>query len=247
MKNTTISRRNVLLAGGLLSAASSAFGTSGFWNKKQPSEWSAEEIEKLKTNSPWAKRTPLNLKTTQASKNLSMDSGGSKGTFGGMRGADSNGLSNGGGRGGGGAERKGTSEVTVRWESAKPMLGATKRILPPIFENSYAISVTGLPRAVLIVGLAGAGAASDPADRQKASIQRLLAGTTLTAKGYDPRVAAFVVQSNDLASLIFGFEKGASPFSLDDREIVFRMELDIASIQARFEPKEMIFNGYPAI
>jgi len=30
-------------------------GDSGFWNKKDPAEWTAEEIHKLTTDSPWAK------------------------------------------------------------------------------------------------------------------------------------------------------------------------------------------------
>src|SRR4029077_5116405 len=28
---------------------------SDFWNKKEPAEWSAQEIEQLTTNSPWSK------------------------------------------------------------------------------------------------------------------------------------------------------------------------------------------------
>jgi hypothetical protein len=87
-----------------------------------------------------------------------------------MSGADSNGLSSGGGggRGGGGGGRGGGGggaegggggfaavpagpELIVRWENAAPVLEATKFQLPPNLQNHYAVSVTGLSRQMLVM------------------------------------------------------------------------------------------------
>src|ERR1700733_7031754 len=41
--------------GGLaLFAAADLFGASDFWNKKDPSAWTSEEVLRLATKSPWA-------------------------------------------------------------------------------------------------------------------------------------------------------------------------------------------------
>src|SRR5580658_4429942 len=67
-------------------------GESEFWNKKEPSQWSSEEIEKLKTKSPWAK--PVNVALRQS---------GSSGNSG--AGYPGGGGMGGGGMGGGGMGR----------------------------------------------------------------------------------------------------------------------------------------------
>jgi hypothetical protein len=239
-------RRDVVL----LLAAAISFGASDFWNKKKPADWSADEIDQLKTRSPWAKKIQIDGGRPQ-SRPQSMDTEGSRGSFGGMQGADRNGISEGGGgrgaRGGRGGDpdaaraAMATTEVIIRWESAAPLRDATKLQLPPEFENSYAISVTGLPPAVLIMGVGRGEPSARPAERQRAMVQRLLGVTTLTAKGRDPEAAAVVVQSADRASLIFAFPK--LPLTLDDKNVVFTMNLGSTAIKAKFEPKEMSWNG----
>ncbi|MES1262427.1 MAG: hypothetical protein ABUS49_11885 [Acidobacteriota bacterium] len=173
-----LNRRKILQtfseAGLLLVSTSRAFGASDFWNKKAASEWTGDELEQLKTRSPWARKTRAELRGGAGGGRdgeSSMDRSGSRGTFGGMSGADSNGISDsGGGRGGGRGGRGGGEsgggggaaapqgpEVIVRWENAKPILEATRIKLPPDLENHYAISVTGLPPQLLAMMLAGGG------------------------------------------------------------------------------------------
>ena len=58
--NVTLTRRGLLMLSGGAAVAnfSRLHGfSSDFWNKKEPSEWSGEEIEQLTTKSPWAKET----------------------------------------------------------------------------------------------------------------------------------------------------------------------------------------------
>src|SRR5579863_1724111 len=59
LQNPGLTRRGLLmLAGGAVLQPSFrlyAFG-SNFWDKKEPAEWSSEEIDRLVTKSPWAKQ-----------------------------------------------------------------------------------------------------------------------------------------------------------------------------------------------
>src|ERR1700722_1801934 len=107
------SRRNLLLrasaaSGWLALSGVRLFAASDFWNKKDPDEWSDQERETLKTKSPWARKIhgEGGFGGRGSGRGSSMDSSGSKGSFGGMSGADSNGISatssrRGGGGGGG--------------------------------------------------------------------------------------------------------------------------------------------------
>ena len=132
-------------SGWLTLSGSLAFGASDFWNKKQASDLSADEINTLRNKSPWAKKVSSEVISNRAAKMDSKDR-----NFGGMASADGNGLSK-ISRGGGpapmspGVSSTQTVEVVVRWESAKPLLEATKAALPQPFESHYAVSITGLP------------------------------------------------------------------------------------------------------
>jgi len=174
------SRRNLLRtfsgSGLLLLFDSRAFGVSDFWNKKESSEWSEEDLQQLKTKSPWAKKIHAELagggggSRSGGAGDGSMDSGGSgNGSFGDSSGGSGGGGGRGGGgggrggRGGGGGEGGGSGmqqqgpEVVVRWENAKPILEATKLQLPAELAGHYAIGVTGLPPQMLAAMLVGGG------------------------------------------------------------------------------------------
>lgn len=170
-----VSRRGILL---LASGAGAGFwsrlygGESDFWNKKEPSQWSAEEIDKLTTKSPWAKEVTVSMSGRGGDGGDTggggMGGGRSGGTGGGRGGVGIPGIGGigmpggggvgmpgggggmGGGRSGGGRGGRGGGGPTqfhgvVRWESAKPILEALKTPLPEAFANHYVISVSGVP------------------------------------------------------------------------------------------------------
>src|SRR5580700_3738488 len=99
-----LNRRTLLrtaAGGGWLALGSGfVFAASDFWNKKESSAWTPQEIETLKTKSPWAKKI-----------HGEMAGGGSRGSGGGMggggRGGGGGGMGEGGGGGGGGSRRGG--------------------------------------------------------------------------------------------------------------------------------------------
>jgi len=85
-----VTRREILLCAVTLRVYAA---DSEFWNRKDPSEWSADEVDRMITKSPWAKEITV---STQPSGQRGGGPSAGKG------GAQFNGL--------------------VRWESAKPVL-----------------------------------------------------------------------------------------------------------------------------
>jgi hypothetical protein len=205
--------RNTSGTGLLLLFDVSAFAASDFWNKKDSSAWSSEEMEQLKTRSPWARKIRAEMAGGRGGGRGgagsggadSMDSSGSKGTFGGMSGADSNGISVGGsGRGGGGGRGRGR-------DGGAPASEASPQ--------------------------------EDPAARQKAMIDRLVQSATLTARGRDPQTADMVRQAYGNQTLIFGFSKQSFPLTAADKDVQFVIKLGPLLVKAKFEPKDMSYKG----
>ena len=147
---------------------------SDFWNKKEPAEWSAQEIELLTTKSPWSKEVSAHFNRDDADQSGPAGGGGYPGGGGGYPGGGGGYPGGGGGMGGpriggmgggrggmggpgmggggmgGGRGRRGGGpsqafQGTVRWESAKPVLEALKAPLPDTFANHYVIGVSGFP------------------------------------------------------------------------------------------------------
>jgi len=272
------SRRGFLLrasagTSGFLVSSGRLFAASDFWNKKEAAEWTPQEIESMKTKSPWAKKVHGEGGGGYGGPST-MNRSGSAGTFGGMSGAESNGIGGaGGGRGGGGSRGGGGGgdrdfgpgpatpqgpEVVIRWESAAPVLSATKFQLPAPLAEHYAVSITGIPPSQLAMAIAGRGGmgrgrnpegeqqpapASDPQAEAKARQERLLHAVTLSAKGHDPQNADVVLQTADQETLIFGFLKSNLPLTANDKDVEFEMKAGPTTYKAKFQPKEMLYKG----
>lgn len=256
-----VSRRSALRtpfgAGVLAFSGRYLYGASDFWNKKPASEWSASDVDQLQTRSPWARKVYAEItraggRTGAAAE--SMDHSGTRGSFGGMTGADRNGISD-----SGDGRRRGVGsgldsppspsasslpEVVVRWESAKPVLDATRLTLPADMADHYVLSVTGLPPQILFSRLGGRGNdTGDPAERQQQMINRLMHSASLTAKGRDPDVADQVRQIPAHSNLVFGFAKQHLPLTTADKDVEFVLKMDGLSVKAKFQPKEMLYKG----
>lgn len=155
-----------------------AFAASDFWNKKKPSEWSEQEIQELRTKSPWAKKIDATLGGSgSGGRGAGGGGGGSRGGGGGGGGSASEGGGGGGGFGGGGGGGSrggggggggegiggggggGTPSVSLQvvWQSAKPILDAHPLTLPAKLDNHYVVAVTGIPPQVLNAAMMGRG------------------------------------------------------------------------------------------
>jgi hypothetical protein len=157
-------------------AESYAFAASDFWNKKKPSEWTEQEIQELRTKSPWAKKVDADI-TAGGGRGAGGGGGGGRGGgggggggFGGGGGGDEGGGGGGRGGGGGGGGRGGGGGVApaaggggqsvsleVVWQSAKPIQDSHPIALPAKLDNHYVVAVTGIPMPILNATMMGRG------------------------------------------------------------------------------------------
>jgi len=203
---------------GLLATAE-LFGANQFWNKKEPSAWTTDEVLKLATKSPWA-----------IVARVLPNPGRDRGSF------DSTApdLSSGNAGGRSGNNRLGdvavipVDEVTVVWESAQPLIDALKTTFPRDFANHYVIGVNELPR------LEG---------NRKVNLESMTAH--LQIRGKSSIDSGGVLPSRNVT--MFRFSKDLLPLSVTDKEADFVLETNEYSITARFDLKEMVYRGKLAV
>jgi hypothetical protein len=229
-----------------------ALAATDFWNKKQAAEWSDDEIRKLMRKSPWAKEVNAGALPQQNGPGAGMpDPAISPGGPGGGRGM--------GGPGGGGYEighaeerrdrgARPAAAVTIRWESAQPILDATRETLPAAFANHYVIAVAGLP---IEWGLERAGRGrrsnTDQSVHLSDMVERLKAGAMLQAKDKDPEGAGVARRAPSDEAWLFGFSKELLALSAADRDVEFSLHSGPMIVKAKFEPREMMYRGQLAL
>jgi hypothetical protein len=201
----------------LLAYAPEMFAASDFWNTKDPSTWTEDEIRLLTMKSPWAKATAPIVKGTN---DLSRDEPAGRG-------------------GGGNFRRRPSINLIVRWESAQPILDALHAPIPAEFEGHYVVSVTNLPGPVPRPGRGGEAAPDE-------ALERLQVGATLAAKGKDPAEAG-IARRTRIGSVLFGFSKDALRLTSSDREILFTLDTGPMTITAKFDGKDMTYHGKLAV
>jgi len=234
-------RRNLLAIAAGASATRLFASDSGFWNKKDPSEWNHEEIEQLTTKSPWAKEV------TASEPNQGMSQRGTGGGGGGGWG----GMGGGGGMGRrGGMGRPPMSQSfkgTVRWESAKPVMEALKQDFPKEFAGRYIISVSGFPLN------GGQRRQQTQDDDSSQSIQdqldRLKQVTFLEPKGRRDAQPGVVQQPVSAAygTVWFGFDRDFLNLKAEDKEADFTTQFGRLTIKAKFNLKDMLYHGELAV
>jgi len=238
-------RRDVLgIAAGL--AAGRLYGfSSDFWNKKDPSEWSSQEIEQLTTKSPWAKEISVTAPPEYGDRRNS--GGGGSGGGGPMSGSPRIGGPigipgmGGGGMGGQRRQPQGAPmqsfKGTIRWESAKPMLDAMKSKVPDAFANHYVISVNGVPPS-----------GNSQRSEDDSDLDRLKGVTFLAARGKrDLQPGVVQQQTSSYGSVLFGFSKDMLMLSPDDKEVDFATQFGRVNLKAKFNLKEMLYRGELAV
>jgi len=209
------------LASGLtLAPATRLFAANDFWNTKDPSTWTEDEIVQITSKSPWARAAVPGLKGA----------------------ADPTGISDGqaaqGGRGAGARRMSGPQYVTIRWESAQPIRDALRAPLAAEFDGHYVISMTNLP-------LPPRGRGADASENDD-FLDRIQNGTTLQVKGRDPDEAG-IARRTRIGSILFGFSKDYLPLTPADREIIFKFDSDRLVLQTKFDAKEMMYHGKLAV
>ncbi len=259
-----VSRRGMfrLLAGaGLASPALLLAGSSDFWNKKEPDQWSQEEVDRLTTKSPWAKE--VTASTPQYTGDRSAQTGGpgmgypgaGGGRVGGM-GIPSAGGGGGMGRGGmgSGRSRGGPSELPmqfsgiVRWESAKPIREALKTALPESLGSDFVISVSGIPilgngRLRSDDGDTPTAVSKKPSEDALEQIKNL---TYLEPKGKSAAQPGVVQPwqgtGAGVNTLLFGFSREILQLGPEDKEVTFKTRLGTLDLKVKFSLKDMMYH-----
>ncbi len=230
-------RRGILvLAAGAGTSRLFAF-SSDFWNKKDPSEWTHEEIDQITSKSPWAKEVSASMPSQ------GMGGGGMGGMGGGM------------GRRGGMGRNPGSMgqsyKGTIRWESARPILDALKNPLPKEFADRYVISVSGIPlnaRSRRQYSSQGDESSSQQQSTQD-MLDRLKQVTFLEPKGRRDAQPGVVQQpvSGSYGSVWFGFDRDFLNLKAEDKEATFTSQFGQLTVKAKFNLKDMMYKGDLAI
>jgi hypothetical protein len=227
--------RRLLIRGTLSSAAATivfpAKAAKGeFWNDKQPDAWSASEIEKLLSRSPWAKEADVDL-------DLDGFAGGPPG--GDPPGGFPGGGPPGGGFPGGGPMGGGQFKPVIRWESAKPIMDARKKGATDDFAKYYVLSLSGTPRN----GAPATPFGDDDADPRRPGREQMQANlrqsTQLQIKGKAPLKPERIEPSE--TGIMFLFSRDDHPIKRDDKEVTFQTKLGPLQLKARFVLKNMLY------
>lgn len=193
---------------------------------------------------------------------MSAETGNLGGGGGGMGGESDMGGGGGGGRGGRGGGGGGMGESPsrpeikgiVRWETAPAIRAAQKKDLPKEVSEHYVISLTTKPMPFMMGGGGRRGEGregappeqQDPAARRKALAERLAAGATIERKGKDPIHPEHVLSGQDQAQnfvVFFLFGRTGQPITAEDKELTFISKMGPAQFKAKFNLKDMMYDG----
>ena len=241
----------MLSGGAAVASFSRLYGfSSDFWNKKEPSQWSGQEIEQLTTKSPWAKETSAQYSPEQGRGGGTGGPGGGMG--GGRGGMGIPGMGGGGmgrGRNRGSGQRSDSIRGTVRWESAQPILEAIKSPLPEEFANHYVISVSGFPLSSGRRRRSQEDSDANSSQSTEDMLDNLKALTYLEPKGRDGVQPGVAQQqpSSGAGSILFGFSKETLALKADDKEVTFSTRMGSLNVKAKFNLKDMLYHGELAI
>jgi hypothetical protein len=250
--------------------------TADFWNKKEPAEWSAQEIELLTSKSPWSKEVSAHFARMKANRAaaravaaeaipvVAVYSAGAAvirrwrrmGRPASVEWAAARRYGRAGWHGrrrnGRRAQRRRALagiQGTVRWESAKPVLEAMKAPLPDTFANHYVIGVGGFPM------MSGRPRSEDDDNRDstaqasEARLDNLKSLTFLKPKDKEGEQPGLVLQqpSSGGGTYLFGFSKEMMALTAADKEVTFTTRIGRLDVKAKFNLKEMLYRGDLAV
>lgn len=262
-----VSRRSVLTLAGACLVPWDCLYAKEFWDKKDPSQWSGEEIDQLTTKSPWAKQVTAQYAPGEYGRRQDGQGGGYPGGGGGGyprsgptigiggigigmprgRGMGGGGRGGRGGTGGGGASNY---KGTVRWESAQPILDALKNPLPEAFAKHYVIGIRDFPVLDERRQSTDDSDSDSSANSQSSKdlIEHLKQSTTLQPKGKDLAQPGVVQQMTPGGTyFLFGFAKEFFDFGKNDHEVDFTTRLGRLIVKAKFDLSEMKYHGKLAV
>ena len=251
-------RRRDLLQAGILWPLFHALPSAGkdFWDSKDPAAWTAEEKQRLLVQSPWVRRGVLRLggegkhgkqaAHSSASAPVPVPGARPSGTPGG--GPTVNTVPFGddpGPRPSTGMGEAPQFQVTVRWESARPVHLAGGLDLPQDRAGFYVIRLTGMPLMPPRPGKDG-----EPApDPNQGLLEAVKQTSRIERKEKNSIPCAHLLTGSGTAAteLLLFFSRQPDPITLADREVTVVSQFGAFQLSVRFPLKEMMFGGALAL
>ena len=216
--------RKFLAISGVWFLAFAVLAAADFWEEKAFTDWSDKDVEKMMSNSPWAKRVTVVFRGPPREGGGATIAGGNAGGFGR------------GGRGG----SDGQSRLVIQWRSSLPVRQALVRerigeggTVEPEAQALLNQRVPGY--YVVITGLPGQFGRLAP--------EELMAEARLERKGKPPIVPTQANPQRDgrgLALLyVFPLDEA---IVLEDKDVEFATKLGDTTIKKKFKLEDMVFN-----
>ena len=254
----------LLRAIAIASLSAAALWAADFWASKSYTDWSAKEVDKLMTDSPWSRKV-----TVLMGRPGCEFSGGGGGGFGrpgagpggGGGGGGGGGYGGGGGGGGGGGPAGGgggrggrggmggsgmppAMTLFVRWFSAIPVKQAMVRARYGDEVATARDAIDYLARQENFYVVTVAGLPGRLAGMVQRSPDALKESTLLKRKKKEP-IHPEDIQTQahqELANFFFMFPK-TDAITIDDKEVEFIMKTERFEVKRKFKLKNLIFNG----
>lgn len=218
-----MTRRSALFSlGGLGSLASVALAAAAkeFWDEKDPSQWSKEEIERILNQSPWARPASISYNSAVP--------GFGPGVIGRRSGVAT--INRNGGVNTDGTDGKLEFQAVIRWESARPVRAAEKMKLDQE-PDAYVLAA---------IGDFPSGDVDETAAEHEQRDAMLKEFTKLERHGA-PTI--FLERTQSISGGLRFYFSRLEPITASNREIAFSTKIGPLEMKAKFPLKDMLYRG----
>lgn len=224
-------------------AAAIALCAGDVWNSKDYTKWSAQDVNRMLTDSPWAKQASALFGTVprEVDRSVIPPPGASTNNMGGTRGVTD-------GRWDGGVgppvdDSAPKLPVTIRWESALPVREALLRSRSgdhlSVFGDAHAkLNGPGSNYIITVIGLL-----TNDQSRDRERVRKELMGAAKLVRTGKAPVRPEDVELDATANAIQVFFPRTDPISLNEREVTFELQFGSMTVQKKFRLKTMIYKG----
>jgi hypothetical protein len=233
----------VLRAVLLFAVAAVAVCAGEIWSSKDYTQWSAQEVNRLLTDSPWAKQVSASFSTPPREEEHPVipPPGASTANMGGTRGVAD-------GRWDGGVGRNIDDSapklpVTIRWDSALPVRQALLRSrfddhVPESGDSKENLNRRERDYMVTVIGLL---ANHQSRDRERME-KELMGAAKLLRTGKAPIRPENVTLDASIGAIQVFFPR-TNPISVDDKEVTFELQFGSIKVMKKFRLKTMTYKG----
>jgi hypothetical protein len=213
------------------------------WNSKAYTEWSADEVNRVLTDSPWARQVSALFGTAprEVDRSVIPPPGASTNNMGGTRGVTD-------GRWDGGVGRNVDDSppklpVTIRWDSALPV---RKALLRSRFgdrtsapgESNESLNQPEKDYIITVIGLL----TNDQA-RDRERVRKEVIGAAKLVPTGKPPILPENVEIEPSSGAIQVFFPRTEPISLKDKEVTLQLQFGSMRIEKKFRLKAMTYKG----